>query len=139
TYGNAVILIDDGNNAQLQKFIQGVLQVLVAHRRSEVVVRKQKLGHHLLTKKELFVSVHQQTLTNGGAGLHLGHTRGLFLQAKVQHAGSNRAGTDNQIFVLRQVQLVHERAYLYSVKAPTGSNQTGADFDDQAHKGEPLM
>ena len=48
---DAVILIDDRHHAEREQFGERILQVAVAHRRGEVVARKQQLRDHFLAEK----------------------------------------------------------------------------------------
>ena len=130
---DAVIFVDDGNDAQLHQFVQGILQILVAEGRGEVITRQQQLGYDFLSEEELLVGMHQQALADGGAGLHARHAGGPVVEAQVRHAGGDRARADDQVFVAREIELVDQRAHSFFVDPPAGRDQAGSDFDDEAH------
>ena len=58
---------------------------------------------------------------------------GLLAKAQMGHAGGDRSGADDQILVAGESQLVYQRPHARGVDAAAGRNQTGTDFDDEAH------
>ena len=77
--------------------------------------------------------MHQLALADGGAGLHAGHVAGALLEAESRHAGGDGARSHDQIFVLREIELIDHAAQQVDVDLPAGSDQAGADFDDDSH------
>src|SRR6266849_1821080 len=130
---NAVVLVYHRHHAEIQQLVQGILQVAITDRRREVIAREQELRYHFLAEKKLLVSMHQQALPHRGAGLHERHTGWPFRKPQMGHAGGDRARTDDQILMEGYVELIDQRAHARSVDAASGRNQTGADFDDEAH------
>ncbi len=92
------------------------------------------MSDNFLAEKNLLVGMHQSALADGGAGLHQADVGWALLESEIRHSGRNRSRTYDQKFVVRQVELVHQRAQLPSVNSPAGGDQAGTDFDDQAHE-----
>ncbi len=55
------------------------------------------------------------------------------MEAEVRHAGRDRSRADDQILMAGKVQLIHQRPHARGIDSPSGRNQTGAEFDDEAH------
>ena len=49
------------------------------------------------------------------------------------HARGDRAGGDDQILVLAEIELIHHGAQQVGVNLAAGSDKAGADFDDHSH------
>ncbi len=62
-----------------------------------------------------------------------GTVAGRSLKAQMRHAGSNGSGADDQILVAGKIELIDQRPHARGVDAAAGRDQTGADFDDEAH------
>ena len=62
-----------------------------------------------------------------------GNIAGTFLQRESRHARRDRARGHDQIFVLREIELIDHAAQQVDIDLPAGSNKTGADFDDDSH------
>ena len=58
---------------------------------------------------------------------------GRSLKAEVSHAGGDGSGADDQILVAGKIELVDQRPHARGVDAAAGRDQTGTDFDDEAH------
>ncbi len=78
--------------------------------------------------------MHQRALADGGAGLHQADVRWPRLQSEIRHSRRNGTRADDEEFMMWQVELIHQRAQLLRVNAPTGGDQAGSDFNDEAHE-----
>ena len=58
---------------------------------------------------------------------------GTLLQIKARHARGYGPRSDDQVFVLREIELVHHATEQMNIDLPSRSNETGADFYDHAH------
>ena len=77
--------------------------------------------------------MHQLALPDGRAGLHAGDAAGPLAQPKSGDAGGDRAGSDDQILVLVEIELIDHGAQQVRVDLTSGSDEAGADFDDDSH------
>jgi len=132
-YRDAVVLVDDRDNTQLQQLRERILQIAIAQGRGKVVAGEQKLGNDFFAEEEALVGVHQLALAHGGTSLHPWNVAGTLLQCEAGHAGGDGARSNDQIFVVRQIKLIHQPAKQMNIDVPLGSDKTGADFDDHAH------
>ena len=78
--------------------------------------------------------MHQLALTDGSTSLHAWHVAWPIPQIEAGHASGNRARSNDQVFVLRQVELIDHAAQQINVNLPAGGNQAGTDFNDHSHK-----
>jgi len=131
--GDTVILVDDGHDTQCEQLRESVLQIAVAYRRCKIVTREQKLGYDLFAKKYTLVGVHEPALPDGGTGLHAGNVGGTLTQRESGHAGGDCARGDNQVFVMRKIELIDETTQKVDVDPAARGNEAGSDFDYDAH------
>src|SRR5580700_4135682 len=83
--------------------------------------------------------MHELALAHGGAGLHAGYAGGALVQAQPGHARRDGAGGDDQVFVLAEIELIDHRAQQVGVNLAAGSDEAGADFDDDSHAIETFI
>ena len=86
-----------------------------------------------LAEEKALVGVHQLALANGGAGLHAGNVAGALLERQSRHAGGDGAGSYDEVFVFREVELIDHAAQQIDIDLAAGSDKAGADFDDDSH------
>jgi hypothetical protein len=91
------------------------------------------LRYDLLTEEQTLIGMHQLALTHSGAGLHRGNAGGAFGQAQSRHTGRNGARSDNQVFVLAEIELVDQRAQQVGVNLPARGDEAGADLNHDSH------
>ena len=78
--GNRVVFVDDGQNAQLQKFGQSIFEILLPIGGFEVCARQKDLRHHVpVFGEQAVVRVHEFTLSDGCRRLFGGDIRRFFL------------------------------------------------------------
>jgi hypothetical protein len=135
----AVVFIHDRDYPARKQLGQRVLQVAVTNRRSEIVAREQKLRYHLLAEKQPLVGVHELALTNRRACLQARDVARPLVQSEVRHARGDRAGSDDQVFVLAEIELIHHGAQQVRVNLSARKDQTGTDFDDDSHAMETFL
>lgn len=89
--GDAVVFVDDGYDAHGEKGVHGVAEVEVRAAVGENVVSEQDLGDFLVEyAKGLLVLVHEDALSNGGAGLSCFYVSDF--SRDTQRAGSHADG-----------------------------------------------
>src|SRR5579872_1845493 len=78
--------------------------------------------------------MHELALADGGASLHSRNVVGALAEIQARHTGGYGAGGDDEVFVFREVELVDHTAKQVDIDLPSRGNETGADFDDHAHR-----
>ena len=81
--------------------------------------------------------------TNGTSGaiplpdlmplLHARDSAGPLAQSQSRDTGRDGAGSDDQVLVFAEIELVHHSAHQVGVDLTAGCDQAGADFDDYSH------
>src|SRR5579875_1808178 len=95
--GNGVVLVDDGNDAELKQRMQGRAEVRVADGIAEVVFREKHLRDAATEAIErIVVERHETRLADGRAGLHLLESLGTLVEAKAFRAETDGAGADDE-------------------------------------------
>src|ERR1019366_385024 len=72
------------------------------------------------------------------AGLHAWDILGALLQVEARHARGDCSRSDNEVFVLREIELIDYAAEQVDINLPRGSDKAGADFDPHSHSLEGL-
>jgi len=58
---------------------------------------------------------------------------------KSGHPSGDSAGGDDQVFILAQIELIHHAAQQVCVDLTAGSDQAGADLNDNSHARQTFM
>ena len=91
--GDGVVLVDDGQSAQLQQALQGVFKVLPPLGVVHILAGEEDLSHRMVILEEQpVIGVHQLTLAHRGGGLLGWHITGLSGQIQLAHAHTDGAG-----------------------------------------------
>ena len=124
-----VVLVDDGQNAQLQQAEDGVAHIAAALLAVDILAGEQHLGHGVVVLVEqLVVGIHQLALAHGGGGLLGGHILGPPGQVQLAHAHADGAGGHQNDLMSRVFQVAEHLAqplHPLDVQAPCGVGQRG--------------
>ena len=90
--GNGVVLVDDGQHAELEQGEQRVARVQIARPIGDVLRRQQHLpDRHAVALERDLVVPHQRRLADGGRRLLLGNRARPLGEREARHAGRDRA------------------------------------------------
>ena len=136
--GHGVVLVDNGQRAQLQQPENGVAHVAAALLAADILAGEQHLRHRVVVfVEQLVVGVHQLALTHGGCGLLGGHVRRAAGQIQLTHAHADGAGGHQNDLVPGIFQVTEhlaQRLHPLDIQPPGGVRQRGgADLYGDTH------
>lgn len=133
---DAVVLVENGNSAQLQKFLDRCLEIVEGFSLVELIPGEENLRNYQATTQEgAPISLHEQGLPDRGTGLLHGNALALLLQPQNHGAHADRPRADNE----HLPTLLNERLHLSCqpvqevlINPVPGTNCFRTDFYDNA-------